>query len=63
MLGKKSGLSYCDVQERYEHFRARCGKDNKKIELGCTDPVNKIKKKCVLFIIPKNHKCKSFNCY
>ena len=24
MLGKKSGLKYCDVRERYEHFRARC---------------------------------------
>jgi len=24
MLGKKSGLSYDDVRERYEHFRARC---------------------------------------
>jgi len=24
MLGKKSGLSYSDVKERYEHFRARC---------------------------------------
>jgi hypothetical protein len=24
MLGKKSGLSYNDVRERYEHFRARC---------------------------------------
>jgi hypothetical protein len=24
MLDKKSGLSYCDVRERYEHFRARC---------------------------------------
>ena len=24
MLGKTSGLSYCDVRERYEHFRARC---------------------------------------
>ena len=24
MLGKKSGLSYGDVRERYEHFRARC---------------------------------------
>lgn len=24
MLGKQSGLSYCDVRERYEHFRARC---------------------------------------
>ena len=24
MLKKKSGLTYCDVRERYEHFRARC---------------------------------------
>jgi hypothetical protein len=24
MLDKKSGLSYADVRERYEHFRARC---------------------------------------
>lgn len=24
MLKKQSGLSYCDVRERYEHFRSRC---------------------------------------
>ena len=24
MLGKKSVLKYCDVRERYEHFRSRC---------------------------------------
>lgn len=24
MLKKKSNLTYCDVRERYEHFRARC---------------------------------------
>ena len=24
MLGKKSGLTYEDIRERYEHFRARC---------------------------------------
>ena len=24
MLNKKSNLSYNDVRERYEHFRARC---------------------------------------
>jgi len=29
MLGKKSGLSYDDVRERYEHFRSRCGKKTK----------------------------------
>jgi len=28
MLGKKSGLSYCDVRERYEHFRSRCTIEN-----------------------------------
>ena len=27
MLNKKSGLSYEDVRERYEHFRARCSDD------------------------------------
>ena len=29
LLGKKSGLTYCDVRERYEHFRSRCTKDDK----------------------------------
>ena len=29
MLKKKSGLSYQDVRERYEHFRARCVKKGK----------------------------------
>jgi hypothetical protein len=27
LLGKTSGLSYCDVRERYEHFRSRCTLD------------------------------------
>ena len=32
MLGKKSGLSYCDVRETYEHFRSRCTQsDGKKL--------------------------------
>ena len=31
MLGKKSGLSYCDVRERYEHFRSRCVTEKPKI--------------------------------
>jgi len=29
MLNKKSKLSYCDVRERYEHFRSRCSTDKK----------------------------------
>ena len=31
MLGKKSGLKFCDVRERYEHFRARCTDDKPKV--------------------------------
>jgi hypothetical protein len=31
MLGKTSGLSYCDVRERYEHFRSRCTSDQNRI--------------------------------
>lgn len=27
MLKKKSGLTYCEVRERYEHFRSRCTLD------------------------------------
>ena len=29
MLGKKSGLKFCDVRERYEHFRSRCTDEKK----------------------------------
>lgn len=29
MLDKKSHLSYCDVRERYEHFRSRCTQNEK----------------------------------
>ena len=29
LLNKKSGLSYYDVRERYEHFRSRCTQDSK----------------------------------
>ena len=63
-LNKPIHKNYEEVRDLYESFRARCGKkDTKKIELGCTIPLNKIKKKCVLVILPKNHKCKSFNCF
>jgi hypothetical protein len=63
MLHKKSGLSYEDVRERYEHFRARCAKSLKKIavkkEKGCTQSLYGEKAKCVLQIIPDNIKCDS----
>ena len=31
MLGKTSGLSFCDVRERYEHFRSRCTEEKPKL--------------------------------
>lgn len=63
MLGKKSGLSYNDVRERYEHFRARCvaGEEKPKhIENGCTNPLYGKKSKCVMSIIPLEQECETF---
>ena len=69
MLKKQSGLSYCKVRERYEHFRARCTKSkptmykfkgNKtKKHKGCTEPLYGKKAKTILKIVPQDHKCKS----
>jgi len=66
MLGKRSGLTYEDVRERYEHFRSRCGKPSKtqkrrnKKENGCTEPLVGEKSKCVINIVPKKEKTESF---
>jgi len=63
MLGKKSGLTYDAVRERYEHFRSRCTlnkKTKKHIEKGCTEPVYGEKSKCVLKIVPDTKKCDTF---
>ena len=66
MLGKQSGLSYNDIKNRYEHFRARCLKnedekpDPKVKEKGCTQPLYGIKSKCVINIVPKDNRIKSF---
>ncbi len=69
MLNKNSGLTYDDVRERYEHFRARCTDDKKsnktkknktkknikkhKKEDGCVEPLYGKKSKCILNIVPK----------
>ena len=76
MLNKKSGLTYCQVRERYEHFRSRCTKDEVKKKLfkfkknktlkkekGCTEPLYGKKAKCVLNIVPQSRKLKSLNIY
>lgn len=65
MLKKKSGLSYQDVRERYEHFRARCNKGKivstlPKKEKGCVDPLYGNKSKCVIKIVPQQTKCDTF---
>ena len=84
MLHKKSNLTYNQVRNRYENFRARCINDKKgtlkntknlkknktlkkkifkktKKENGCVGPLYGVKSKCVINIVPKNKKCKSFN--
>jgi hypothetical protein len=71
MLGKKSNLTYCDVRERYEHFRSRCTEEKPKIfnfvktlknkkEKGCTEPLYGKKSKCVINIVPKEDKSETF---
>ena len=56
-----SGLSYDDVRERYEHFRARCTKKPIiKVEKGCTESLYGEKSKCVIKIVPQSNKCKTF---
>ena len=68
MLGKKSGLTYETVRERYEHFRARCAKNktskkskkqSKKLEKGCTVPLYGEKSRCILKIVPEDTKCET----
>ena len=65
MLGKKSHLTYCQVRDRYEHFRSRCDKKSKKKtrkkrEKGCVDAVHGLKSKCIIKIVPQETKCKTF---
>jgi hypothetical protein len=73
MLNKKSNLTYCDIRERYEHFRSRCTEEppkifnfikksqtKKKTEKGCTEPLYGKKAKCVINIVPQEDKSATF---
>jgi len=76
MLHKKSNLTYCDVRERYEHFRARCTEEKPKLftpekrsktlkikkeaEKGCTEPLYGKKSKCIIKIVPQEEKGSTF---
>ena len=69
-LKKRSGLTFRDVQDRYEHFRARCGHENpsastrvqsgggvaKNLEHGCVRSVYGVKAKCQIHIVPQSTK-------
>ena len=69
LLGKNSGLTYCEVRDNYEHFRSRCTVDKPKLfdytkkskEKGCTTPMYGKKSKCIIKIVPQEEKCKTFN--
>ena len=67
MLNKKSNLTYEEVRERYEHFRARCALPYSEIEkqlkkqlgekskeVGCVEPLYGEKSKCILHIVPQS---------
>ena len=64
MLKKVSGLTFRDVQDRYEHFRARCSRTTVKRgdpEKGCTEPLHRdAKARCVLKFVPQEDKCETF---
>ena len=76
MLNKTSGLTYENVRERYEHFRARgCGTSKSKSkkskskkstsrklkkEKGCTQPLHGKKSKCIIKIVPQDAKIETF---
>ncbi len=59
-LSKICDEDYKTVRNKYENFRARCSKDTKK-SLGCTKSFYGIKQKCVLKVVPKDSKEKSFS--
>jgi len=66
MLGKKSGLTYEDVRDRYEFFRSRCLVDPQEqtkktnVESGCTEPLYGVKSKCIINIVPRDDNLASF---
>lgn len=59
-LGKKSNLTYYQIRDRFEIFRSRCNETNISSEIGCIIPLNGIKSKCVLSIVPNDGRIKSF---
>jgi hypothetical protein len=64
MLGKESNLSYEQVRDFYEHFRANCSITNKqKTHTGCDklehNSSSRIKPKVVIYFVPHDKKIKT----
>jgi hypothetical protein len=64
MLKKKSGLTYCNIRERYEHFRSRCitnknilQHENKLFKFKKTIKTTKKEKGCTEPLYGKKAKC------
>jgi len=69
-LDKEKCDSYKKVRDKYEHFRARCSRKQPKKssrkrrkEKGCVDPLMGRKLKCVIDVVPKNSRRRSFRFY
>lgn len=59
MLGRKVYSTYEQVRDIYELFRASCSVETK-IESGCIIPLNKIKSRCIVTIVPQSRVKESF---
>ena len=64
MLKKKSGLTYAEVKERYEHFRSRCTQNTRKKREKCRcrqkkhrHSIRKKEKGCIVPLNGKKSKC------
>ncbi len=69
MLGKDCTLTYNQVRDRFEIFRARCVNETPVVpkhiastpkEKGCESPLTGIKSKTVINIVPLETRCDSF---
>ena len=54
MLKKDDSLSYDEIRERYEYFRAKCPKITDNKETGCTESIyNFPKSRCIINYVPE----------
>jgi hypothetical protein len=69
MLGKECPLTFNEVRDRYEMFRARClngvpsipKHNDEKKEIGCDAPLYGVKAKTVIHVVPIDKKCDPIN--